>query len=692
MISRWTVEDLDPDKLFEVGYNRDPETGSRFSFPIPNWLDAEGKPREEFQHDNLTFSEKKNEWRFKFINYLDGCEQLVKADGTGCILFMTPTGGQSIEMKNIISAYGAHGELTPAQVGEALDAIYSATNIFDRWNESVKDIERKYDAVDSQSDYLGRFVYKQSVSSALYIEGSGYFDGVAASDQRFEGGAFIVFPDKTREQAQSIIGEYDSVRPTKTGAKVVAQTEFLKTRRHLDGSPIKLYEIPSQTTPYRRFYVPKAIPGFQDNSVEREAIEGQWLRIVEDVYKTYGYPKIKTRAVEELSVLRREEGGEPDKTQIFSLSPTFSNLALGLRFDHTVPLARYIAENRSNIQSPFKSARIGPVWRSREVKRGNPREFIQADIDIVDIDHVDHRYDSEFPRIMVEIVDKLGISNVEIGISNRKITQGFFEAHGWDESLIKDVVRLIELRHEIGIDGVVSKMSDTLRLDAATIDLAIQFAQTQTRTGDIREMLASIANTQSLINGGKAELLETGIAELQELMNDINDLPEGSVTADMSVVRGMQYYTGTVYEGRCTKHRDFPPIIVGGRYDNLVGHYMKENRPGVGISFDVTRAIDLLVRRQNLPLGPRTSTQVLVAYKNHQQLSVADDKAKILRARGIAAEVVYGFDELKPQMRYADRKKIPYVLFIDENGAEEIRDMRNATQTATDIRELTLKL
>ena len=691
MISRWTVEDLDPSKLIKVEYNRDPETGSRFSFPIPNWLNENGLPKDEFKHDDLVYSEKKKEWRFRFINYLDGCEQLVKANGTGCILFMTPTGGQTQAMLDIITSYNKSvADLTPAEVNDALDRIYSATNIFDRWNESLGDIDEKYDPVDGQEDYLGRYVYKAGISSALHIKGSGYFDGVAASDQRFEGGAFIVFPGKSEAQAMEIINRYDSLAPIKTGAKVVAQTEFLKTRHLPDGSPIKLYKLDSQTEHYRRYYTPKPIPGFQDNSPETEVVESEWLRLIEDTYKTYGYPKIKTRAVEELSVLRREEGAEDGNSQIFSVAPLFSTLAqpLGLRFDHTVPLARYIAENRSRLQSPFKSARIGPVWRYRDIKRDS-REFIQADIDIVGIDHVDHHYDSEFPRIMVDVVKALGIPDVEIGISNRKITQGFFEAHGLDQKLIKDIVRLIEFRHEIGIEGVRAKMADTLGLDTETIDLATQFAQIKTNGEELANKLSSIANTKQLIESGKASLLLEGLTELEELMSKLSDLPEKTVIADMSVVRGMDYYTGTVYEGRCVKHMEFPPIIVGGRYDNLVGHYMKENRPGVGISFNVTRALDLMVKRNKMDLGQRTSTQVLVTYNDPQLVQVADQKAKVLRSRGIAAEVAYGHDDLKPQMKYADKKRIPYVLFLKEDGTEEIRDMRKASQESIDVKHWT---
>ncbi|MAS87847.1 MAG: hypothetical protein CMH30_07745 [Micavibrio sp.] len=688
MVSRWTVEDLDPNSLIEVDYNRDPETASRFSFPIPNWLDENGRPKKEFTHDDLVYSEKKKEFRFRFINYLDGCEQLVKADGQGCILFMTPTGEQADTMIKIIQSFGKSvNELTPDEVNKALDQIYTATNIFDRWNSDFSDLDKKYDAVDGAGNYLGRFVYKPSVSATLHIKGDGYFDGVAATDQRFEGGAFIVFPDRSTEQARAIIQKYDPLNPTKTGAKVVAQTEFLKTRRNKDGSPIKLYQIPSQTSPLKRYYSPKPIPGFQDNSIEIEAIESAWLRKIEDIYSIYGYPKIKTRAVEEFTVLQREEGRGKENTQIFSVTPAFgtASQSLGLRFDHTVPLARYIAENKSRIQSPFKSARIGPVWRYQDVRRGNPREFIQADIDIVDIDHVDNKYDAEFPRVMVDVLNALGITGVEIAISNRKITQGFFSVHGFDEQLIKDVVRLIELRHEIGLDGVIAKMSDNLALDSDTIDLAIQFATIRSNGIDLYEKIASVSNTAYLLDTDKSSLLKEGIIELQDLMAAMPDLTGDFVVADMSIVRGMDYYTGTVYEGRCVEHREFPPLIVGGRYDNLVGHYMKESRPGVGISFNVTRAIDLLTRRKQLALGPRTSTQVLIAYENPEQITRANQTAKNLRDRGIATEVVYGHDKLKPQLHYAGRKQIPYVLFIKSDGTHEIRDMTRSEQKTIDI-------
>lgn len=692
MVLRWTVEDLDPELLFEVVYNTDPDTASRFSWPIPNWLDANGKPI--IEHEDLVYSEKKGDFRFRFTNYVDGCEQLVKANGTGCILFMTPTAGQAQTMKNIIRSYSEDWtQLTPEMVTSALDKIYDQTAIIDRWNSDYSDLDRKYNAVDDVEDgYLGRFVYKHSVSSALHIKGTGLFDGVAASDQKFEDGAFIVFPDKKREQAQEIIKQYDVLNPVKTGAKVVGQSEFLKTRRHEQGPnksglPIKLYKLTSQTEPKKRYYAPKPIAGFKDNSTELEVIESQWLRTIEDVYGLYGFPKIKTRIVEELSVLRREEGLD-NTSKIFAVKPAFTDVSafFGLRFDHTVPLARYIAENRDKIQSPFKSARIGPVFRIQEVKRGHQKEFTQADIDIVDLNHVEARYDSEFPRIMNHVVSELGIEEVEIGVSNRKITQGFFKAHDFDDKMINDVVRLIELRHEIGIEGVRYKLANTLGLGSELIDLIVQFALINTSDDSFEEEIKNVGTTGALIDSDKGATLKQGILELKSVINALTDLPEGSVKADMSVVRGMDYYTGTVYEGRCKDHMEFPPIIMGGRYDNLVGHYMKENRPGVGISLDVTRALELMIQRNKIDLGARTSTKVLVTYDEQNDVNTANEHAKKLRSRGIASEVVYGAHRLRKQLEYANKKGIPFVLINDFTEGVTIKNMETGEQGPVDIK------
>ncbi len=685
MFTHWNVGSLDPKSLFEVVDNRDPDTSSRFSLPIPNFLDNDGNPITE--HESIRFLEKKGEFRFMFQNYVDGCEQGVKIDGTGVIMFMSPTEKQCSQIKEIMNSFGVeHKDLSSDMIVTALDKIYTKTGITDRWNSDTGDLDRRFDAVhDVEGQYYGRFVYKHGVSSALYIEGNGVFDGVAASDQRFEGGGFILFPKKSIDEASEIIKRYDPLNPEKTGAKVVGQSEFLKTRRINNGAdniglPIKLYDIPKQIKPKRSYYKPTPIAGFGDNSHEVETIQSAWIQALEKTYALYGFSKIGTRAIEDISVLRLEEGLD-ERSKVFEVKAASSNsekARYGLRYDHTVPLARYVAENKSEINFPFKSARIGPVWRNtRDIKRGVSREFVQADIDIVGIDSVPIEYDAEFPRIMHDALTAIDLLDIEIGISNRKITDGFLQAIGLDDDIIKKVRRLIELKCEIGVDGIRAKLYEDLDLDKRTSDQVLDFAQIKSVDTSFKDSVLSLGKSNPL-------LLE-GLEELEFTMKRLEDLPEGVVVADLSVVRGMDYYTGTVYEGRSVNHPEFPPVVVGGRYDNLVGHFMKASIPGVGASLDVTCALAIIQKQKQLSLEKRTPTQVLVTYQKPEDVASSEEIAKNLRQNGIPTEVVYGDKSLKQQMRYALKKRVPYLMFSDNEGNTEIRNMEAKTQEQVDI-------
>ena len=682
-IIKWNVGDLDPDLLFEVTDSRDPDTSSRFSWPVPNWLNAEGVPTVE--HPNIQYLDKKGEYRFIFQNFVDGCDQGVKIDGTGLIMFMTPTHKQSEQIIKILEGFQENIEnFTPEMVEEALDQIYRETGLTDRWNSSMSDIDRKYDPVDTNSyPYLGSFVYKPYVSSALYLKGDGVFDGVALTGQRFEKGAFVLFPKMNMEDARAVIELFDPLNPESSGAKIVGLSEFLKTRRLNDGigsygSPIRLYALNFQDAPKRKYYKPTPFSGFPDNSHAQEAIESDWLRKIEDIYALYGYGKIKTRAVEDLSVLRLEEGVDVP-SRIYAIKPAFTENAearLGLRFDHTVPLARYIAENKAYIRLPFKSARIGSVWRANDVKRGVYREFTQADIDIVGHEGIASEYDAEFPHIMYKVLEALGVSDIQIGISNRKITEGFFQALGLDDETAKKAIRLIELKHTIGIHGIRSKLYESLSLDKTISDTIIAFSQIKSDDLAFSDLVNEL--------GLNSPLMLQGIEELEKTMRVLSN--HSNIVADMSVVRGMDYYTGTVYEGRAIDHPELPPLVMGGRYDDLVGRFMKENLSGVGISLDVTGAIDLMNRRQEWDLTKRTSSQVLITYASESEAQRAEKIAENLRAKGIASEVLYGETSLKRQVKYADKKRIPHVMFFTDDGVE-VRDMNSSQQSKVEVKE-----
>lgn len=690
MVQRWTVGDLNPDNLFEVVYNRDIETSSRFSWPIPNMLDANGEPL--FEHPNIFAKTEKDgsikidpktnrkDYRFRFKNHKDNTDQGVPIDGSGCILFMSPSESKSAKIKEIVRAMGADKEgCNPKVIEQTLRAIYLANGIGDRWNETKATLAKKYDAIhDVEDGYLGRFVYKHEISTALYIGGNGLFDGPAETDQSFHGGTFIIFPGSSIEKAREIIRNYDPLRSkeTRQGAKHVAYDVFLTTRRLPDASPIVPSDLERQDKPKRRYYEVTPIAGFLDYEPEIQSIEGDWLKRIQDIFSLYGYSRIKTRAVEELGVLRLEDGLDRNPSQIFEIRQAFSTSAkaeYGLRFDHTVPLARYIAENDplGRICYPFKSARIGPVWRSQDITRGVYREFTQADIDVIGDENVPFEYDSEFPRVMCDIANSLGIGTIELGISNRKITKGFFEALGFDDDLTSDIIHIIERRDILGMQGLQARIYEVLKSDKVLATKCLEFVSIKTADETFADHVLKLCKSN--------KMLEEGIEELMSVIGRLSDLKSGEVMADMGVVRGMNYYTGIVYEGRCKDSPTYPPIIVGGRYDNLVGHFMSESRPGVGASFEVTRAIDLMRDSGRLQAN-KSNTQLLVAALHLHDDQSVEQVAKAYRENGHSVELAYGLRTLEAQMTYARSKSIPQLAVL-EAGKLRIIDVNNGNES-----------
>ncbi len=696
MVQRWTVGDLNPESLFEVDYNRDVETSSRFAWPIPNMLDANGEPL--LNHPNIFPKEDKDgkikidlatgrkDYRFRFKNHKDNTDQGVPIDGSGCILFMSPSETKSAKIKEIVSALGADKEgCSPEVIEKALQSIYLATGIGDRWNETRSTLTKKYDAThDVEDGYFGRFVYKHEISAAVYIGGNGLFDGPAESDQSFHGGTFIVFPGNSLEEARNIIKNYDPLRPkeTRKGAKHVAYDVFLTTRRLPDATPIVPSDLKRQDKPKRRYYEVAPIAGFLDYEPEVQAVEGDWLKRIQDIFALYGYSRIKTRAVEELGILRLEEGINRTPSQIFEIRQAFSQTAkaeYGLRFDHTVPLARYIAENNplGRISYPFKSARIGPVWRYQDITRGVYKEFTQADIDVVGDSHVPFEYDAEFPRVMCDVANSLGIGTIELGISNRKITKGFFEALGFDDDLTSEVIRIIEQRDILGVQGLQARLYDVLKLDKVLATKCLEFATIKVSDDTFVDRIFKLCRSN--------KLLEEGIEELMLVISRLSDLKRGEVMADMGVVRGMNYYTGTVYEGRCKDSPTYPPIIVGGRYDNLVGHFMSQSRPGVGASFEVTRAIDLMKDSGRLDIQ-RSSTKLLIVASSANDDRSAEHIAKAYRDHGNAVEMAYGLGSLDSQMAYARSKSIPQIAILDAGNIKLI-NLADGSETSVSSNE-----
>ncbi|NBX65940.1 MAG: histidine--tRNA ligase [Proteobacteria bacterium] len=426
----------------------------------------------------------------------------------------------------------------------------------------------------------------------------------------------------------------------------------------------------------KQVYKPKAISGFPEWLPEYRAIEQQWMDHLRKVFESYGYCSIETPAVEELEVLQAK--GEVDK-EIYVLNRVHADpnekgdARLALHFDQTVPLARYVAQHFGNLAFPFKRYQMQKVWRGERPQLGRLREFYQCDIDVIAVDQLPLAFDAEMPAVMYEAMTGLGIGRAQIRISNRKILLGLVEALGISDSV--SVTRTVDKLEKIGEDAVADLLKKEAGLGADSINKILQLVKLK---GDAR-VLENIH--------AENEQMAEGIKELTFVMNALSHLPQGAAIADLSIVRGLDYYTGTVYE---TVLLDIPQftssVCSGGRYDDLAGSYINRHLPGVGISIGFTRLFDVLSHYGHIKPGPKSPTQVLVVLPSEDRRVEASSTASTLRKRGFNVELYHAPQNVKKQMEYANKKGIPFVWFppFEDGKNHEVKDMASGSQTMAD--------
>lgn len=423
----------------------------------------------------------------------------------------------------------------------------------------------------------------------------------------------------------------------------------------------------------KQVYKPKAISGFPEWLPEYRAVEQRWMDHLRKVFESYGYCSIETPAVEELEVLQAK--GEVDK-EIYVLSRAQADpnekvdARLALHFDQTVPLARYVAQHFGNLAFPFKRYQMQKVWRGERPQLGRLREFYQCDIDVIGVDQLPLAFDAEMPAVMYEAMTGLDIGRVQVRISNRKILLGLVEALGIADSVA--VTRTVDKLEKIGDTAVADLLQKEVGMDAKSIDAVLQLAKIK---GDAAAISAITPQNKQM---------EEGVSELAFVMNAV---PKGSAIADLSIVRGLDYYTGTVYE---TALLDIPQftgsVCSGGRYDDLAGSYINRHLPGVGISIGFTRLFDVLSHYGHIKPGAKCPTQVLVVLPSDERRQQAAETAAALRKRGMNVELYHAPQNVKKQLEYANRKGIPFVWFppFDDAGKHEIKDMTTGAQGPAD--------
>ena len=429
----------------------------------------------------------------------------------------------------------------------------------------------------------------------------------------------------------------------------------------------------------QKIYKPRPITGFPEWLPEVRRVEQQWMDHIRKVFESYGFCSIETPSVEEIDVLSAK--GEVDK-EIYVLERLHkdenekSDARLALHFDQTVPLARYVAQHFNELDFPFKRYQMQRVWRGERPQAGRFREFYQCDIDVIGVDNVPIHFDGELAAIMVDILRGLNIGPFQMQISNRKILMGLCEGLGITDTL--PVTRAIDKIEKIGVDGT-RKLLVEAGVAAQHIETLIKLATIKTENESFVEQILAL--------GVSSPTLAEGVAELASVMAQLTHIERGYVVADLSIVRGLDYYTGTVYETKLLENRDFGSICSGGRYDDLAGSYINKHLPGVGISIGLSRLFDYM--RINGKLGDLTRkspTDVLVAVPSDEKRTEAAGIAHTLRGRGMNVELYHSSQKIKKQMEYAVRKGIPFVWFppFEDGQGHEVKNMVTGEQSQAD--------
>ncbi|MBE1488901.1 histidine--tRNA ligase [Plantactinospora soyae] len=425
---------------------------------------------------------------------------------------------------------------------------------------------------------------------------------------------------------------------------------------------------------------PTPISGFPEWAPPQRMIEQYVVDRIRNTFELYGFAPLETRAVEPLDQLLRK--GETSK-EVYLISrlqeegaPPSGEGALGLHFDLTVPFARYVLENAGRLQFPFRRYQIQKVWRGERPQEGRYREFLQADIDIVDRDTLSSHHEAEIPLVLGDALGGLPLGGSDgrlpilVQVNNRKILEGFYRGLGLADPLA--ALRAVDRLDRIGPDRVAALLAETAGATEAQAKACLALAEIAAPDPSFAEAVQALGVTDPL--------LDEGLAELVAVMENAVAHAPGLCVADLRIARGLDYYTGTVYETQLRGYERFGSVSSGGRYDNLASDG-NARFPGVGISIGVTRLLGLLFGAGALSISRSVPTCVLVALADEERRPESNRIADALRRRGIPTEVSPSAAKYGKQIRYAERRGIPYVWFPGVDGiGDEVKDIRSGEQ------------
>ena len=413
---------------------------------------------------------------------------------------------------------------------------------------------------------------------------------------------------------------------------------------------------------------PRTLSGFMELQPDKQVQMDKMRAVLAETYARYGFTPLDTPAIEAAEVLLAKGGGETEK-QIYRFTKGESDLAL--RFDLTVPLAKYVAANYGQLTFPFRRYQIGKVWRGERAQRGRFREFYQADIDIIGDGALDILNEAEIPAIIYDTFTRLGLHRFRIRVNNRKVLNGFFAILGLSEQA-GDVLRTIDKLDKIGADKVRELLTDTCGVTAEQADEILRFIACP---GTSADKLAFLEQYR-----GRSDVFDTGLDELRTVVGYLPafGVPEENFELDLTIARGLDYYTGTVYETVLLDHPEVGSICSGGRYDDLAGYYTNKSLPGVGISIGLTRLFYILQEQNMISDAVLTAPADVLILPMTDDLSAAVSLASMLRAGGLRVQLYSEKKKFKAKIGYADKLGIPFVIFLGEDEiAQNVCALKN---------------
>ena len=419
---------------------------------------------------------------------------------------------------------------------------------------------------------------------------------------------------------------------------------------------------------------PRTLSGFMELLPEKQQKLERMMEILRKTYALYGFAPLDTPAIEDAQILLAKGGGETEK-QIYRFQKGDSDLAL--RFDLTVPLAKYVALHYNDLAFPFRRYQISKVYRGERAQRGRFREFYQADIDIIGDGKLDVLNEAEIPAIIYRVFRGFGLHRFQIRVNNRKILNGFYAMEGLTEKS-GDIMRTVDKLDKIGAEKIREILITDCELTAEQADGILKFISI---SGTNAQVLAALEEYT-----GKNEMFDQGVAELKAVTANLAafGVPEANFAVDLTIARGLDYYTGTVYETTLLDHPEIGSVCSGGRYDNLAGYYIDKELPGVGISIGLTRLFYVLdeqgLLNPELPSAPADALVLPMTAEAAPAIAVAE----VLRSHGVRVQFYGEQKKFKQKMSYADKLGVPFAVLLGEDelaqGKCAVKNMRTGEQ------------